>query len=184
MPEDDNIELSESRGNRSNNLFGFLVTMWHQTVPLFERKYLRSTLIVCITQFWLYVITNGLYMWFPYIINAMGEFMKNHPDDNQRMCQIVYDKHEKLRLTESSNTSTVSSLRSVVSLEEIFEIIHLNFLQIFSDCPDKLENTTYMYSLLMETLYVTTFAAITFIVNRVGKIPIMCKYPLRNNYRK
>lgn len=70
--------------------------MWNQTVPLFRRKYLRTTLIVCTVQFWLYVITNGLYMWFPYIINAMGEFMRNNPDDNQKLCEIVYAKHDNL----------------------------------------------------------------------------------------
>lgn len=71
-----------------------MLTMWNQTVPLFRRKYLRTTLIVCTAQFWLYVITNGLYMWFPYIINAMGEFMRNNPGKNELLCHIVYAKHD------------------------------------------------------------------------------------------
>ncbi|XP_075154436.1 synaptic vesicle glycoprotein 2B-like isoform X1 [Haematobia irritans] len=143
LSEEDNSEVVVTKDKGSYSIFSFLATMWNQTVPLFKRKYLRSTLIVCTTQFWLYVITNGLYMWFPYIVNAMGEFMKNHPGQNRHLCMIVYDKHDKV------DNSTIA------------------------DCPDKLENTTYMYSLLMEILYVSTFAIITLIINRVSKLVIM-----------
>lgn len=82
----------------NNLLLVFFKTMWYQTTPLFHRKYLRSTLIVCTVQFWLYVIVNGLYMWFPHIINAMSEFMSNNETSkfNGLLCQIVYDKNEFL----------------------------------------------------------------------------------------
>ncbi|XP_073832107.1 synaptic vesicle glycoprotein 2B-like isoform X2 [Musca autumnalis] len=146
--EDVDTGIENSENKKSYGILSFLQTMWNQTVPLFQRKYIRSTAIVCITQFWLYVITNGLYMWFPYIINAMGEFMKNNPGQNEYLCQIVYYKHEHI-----DNNATDNST--------------------FIDCPDKLENTTYMYSLLMEILYVSTFAVITVIVNRVSKKCIM-----------
>lgn len=91
-------------GKKSYGILSFLATMWDQTVPLFRQKYLRTTAIVCITQFWLYVITNGLYMWFPFIINAMGEFMKNHPDENEYLCAIVHDKHDQMDLSDDDNS--------------------------------------------------------------------------------
>uniref|UniRef100_T1PCW5 Major Facilitator Superfamily protein n=1 Tax=Musca domestica TaxID=7370 RepID=T1PCW5_MUSDO len=145
--EDTDEDVESSKNKKSYGILSFLQTMWNQTVPLFQRKYLRSTTIVCITQFWLYVITNGLYMWFPYIINAMGEFMKNNPGKNEYLCEIVYYKNE--HLNENVDNSTII------------------------DCPDKLENTTYMYSLLMEIIYVSTYAVITVIINRVSKKCIM-----------
>lgn len=44
------------------------------------------------------------------------------------------------------------------------------------DCPDKLETTTYMYSLLMEILYASSFAVIGLLINRLGKTLILCKF--------
>lgn len=44
------------------------------------------------------------------------------------------------------------------------------------DCPDKLETTTYMYSLLMEILYASSFAVIGLLINRLGKKLILCEY--------
>ncbi|XP_061390197.1 synaptic vesicle glycoprotein 2B-like [Musca vetustissima] len=145
--EDANAGIESSQNKKSHNILSFLQMMWNQTAPLFQKKYLRSTAIVCTTQFWLYVITNGLYMWFPFIINAMGEFMKNNPGGNELLCNIVYNKHAHMDDTADNST--------------------------FVACPDKLENTTYMYSLLMEILYVSTFAVITVIINRVSKKCIM-----------
>lgn len=94
--------------------------MWNQTVPLFRRKYLRTTLIVCTVQFWLYVITNGLYMWFPYIINAMGEFMRNNPDGNQKLCEIVYAKHDNQTEGVSLNIVFKTFKELCVKIEIIF----------------------------------------------------------------
>lgn len=110
--EEDNIDVSDDKNQKSpNSLCGFLKTMWNQTVPMFGRKYIRSTVIVCITQFWFYVIGNGLYMWFPYIVNAVGEFMKNNPGENKYLCQIVYDKHDKL--DQASDGNSVSSKKKL-----------------------------------------------------------------------
>lgn len=39
-----------------------------------------------------------------------------------------------------------------------------------------------MYSLIMEILYVSTFATITVIINRVSKIVIICKYIMCSLY--
>lgn len=44
------------------------------------------------------------------------------------------------------------------------------------ECVAKLENTTYFYSLIMEILYASSFAFIGLVINRVGKITILCKY--------
>ncbi|KAI8120333.1 Synaptic vesicle glycoprotein 2B [Lucilia cuprina] len=136
IPEEDCDEVLTIENKNMNFFLKLLLNMWNQTVPLFRPKYLRSTLIVCTTQFWLYVITNGLYMWFPYIINAMGEYMRNNPDGNEKLCNIVYAKHD-------------------------------NQTEGIMDCPDKLEPTTYMYSLLMEILYASSFAVIGVIINLV-----------------
>lgn len=91
--EDGNTNVVSPDSLKESNFFVvFVRSMWQQTVPLFSRKYLRTTLIACTLQFWLYVATNGMYMWFPHIINSMAEFIRNNPGESKQMCQIVYDK--------------------------------------------------------------------------------------------
>lgn len=122
MPEDDCAEIKIAM--KSDSLLKtFLNTMWNQTIPLFHKKYLRSTLIVCTTQFWIYLIVNGLYMWFPHIINSMSEFMNTHPGENKLLCQIVYDKDEFLYHNDGV------SIREFYFIISRIAVFHINFSQ-------------------------------------------------------
>ena len=78
--------------------------MWHQTTPLFQKTYIRATLLIFIIQFCLFATTNGVYLWFPHIINSMVEFMHDHPGDSKKMCDIVYAKQEALYKNDGVNT--------------------------------------------------------------------------------
>ncbi|XP_069966127.1 synaptic vesicle glycoprotein 2A isoform X1 [Bactrocera oleae] len=148
LPEEETpgsmMQLNNQSASKENFATAFLKSMWNQTVPLFHKQYIRVTLIVCNMQFWLYVVTNGMYMWFPHIINSMVEFMNAHPGEHKEICQIVYDKHESLYKSDGT-----------------------------MECVAKLENTTYFYSLIMEILYASSFAFIGLVINRVGKISIL-----------
>ncbi|XP_067638677.1 synaptic vesicle glycoprotein 2A-like isoform X3 [Eurosta solidaginis] len=148
LPEEEQpgstMQLNNKAASTENFASAFLKSMWNQTAPLFHKQYIRITLIVCTIQFWLYVVTNGMYMWFPHIINSMVEFMDAHPGEMKQICHIVYDKHESLYKADGT-----------------------------MECVAKLENTTYFYSLIMEILYASSFAFIGVIINRVGKISIL-----------
>lgn len=145
IPEKDTtVRKEENANNNSNIVTTFLSTMWTQTVPLFEQKYRRITVIICTIQFWLYVTTNGMYMWFPHIANSMVEFMKEHPGNSTLICEVVYAKHASIYNQDGT--------------------MH---------CQTSLEDNTFMYSLVMEILYASGFAVIGVIINRVGKIPIL-----------
>ena len=90
------MKFNNNFDSNSNFALIFLQTMWNQTAPLFQRKYLRITMIICHIQFWLFVVTNGLYMWFPQTINSVAAFMHEHPGDHKQICEIVYDHQESL----------------------------------------------------------------------------------------
>ncbi|XP_055912649.1 synaptic vesicle glycoprotein 2B-like isoform X2 [Eupeodes corollae] len=145
IPEKDTtIRKDEATDKQSNIVTAFLKTMWAQTVPLFEKKYCRITVIICTIQFWMYVTTNGMYMWFPHIANSMVEFMKEHPGNRTLICEVVYAKHASIYKEDGT-----------------------------INCQSSLEDNTFMYSLVMEILYATGFAVIGVIINKVGKIPIL-----------
>lgn len=101
LPDEDDVVISTLKfsnnfDSNSNFAIVFLQTMWNQTVPLFQRRYLLITIIICNIQFWLFVITNGLYMWFPHIINSMAAFMQEHPGEHRQICEIVYAQEKNL----------------------------------------------------------------------------------------
>ncbi|XP_004527473.1 synaptic vesicle glycoprotein 2A [Ceratitis capitata] len=145
LPDEDDVVISTLKfsnnfDSNSNFAIVFLQTMWNQTVPLFQRRYLLITIIICNIQFWLFVITNGLYMWFPHIINSMAAFMQEHPGEHRQICEIVYAQEKNLYKNDGS-----------------------------IECINKLENSTYYYSFIMEILYASSFAFIGLIINHVGK---------------
>nr|XP_036221542.1 synaptic vesicle glycoprotein 2B-like [Bactrocera oleae] len=147
LPDDDtSIIISKLNHCDSNSNFAlvFLLTMWNQTAPLFERKYLKMTVIICNIQFWALVAANGLYMWFPQTINSVAAFIQEHPGEHKHICEIVYDQQESLYKTDGT-----------------------------IECLNKLETPTFYYSLIMNILYASSFALVGFIINRVGKIYIL-----------
>lgn len=47
--------------------------IWQQTVPLFYRTRVLHTLNICSIQFMIYGIAQGVFMWFPTILNELGK---------------------------------------------------------------------------------------------------------------
>uniref|UniRef100_T1GNQ0 Major facilitator superfamily (MFS) profile domain-containing protein n=1 Tax=Megaselia scalaris TaxID=36166 RepID=T1GNQ0_MEGSC len=73
----------------------FLKTIWNQTAPLFSKEYIKVTLLICFIQFWLFVVTNGMYMWFPQITNYLVEFQNNYPNNSTLICDLFRSKQNE-----------------------------------------------------------------------------------------
>lgn len=89
------LEEAESIENRRRILdskssrFPLLRSVWDQTAPLFKPPYLGSTLLICFLQYLIYITSNGVYMWFPEILNRVAMQLEDFGDKNIKMCQIV-----------------------------------------------------------------------------------------------
>lgn len=125
----------------------FIRTIWYQTAPLFSRQYIKVTSLICFIQFWNFVTTNGMYMWFPEITNYLVEFKTKYPQNSTLMCDLFRSKQLEL----------------YGSHDEIA-------------CVGKLESNTYFYSFFMEVMYTLGFVIITLTIKRIGKKIILCKY--------
>lgn len=141
IPEDDTIRKDLSKK------VSFIRTIWDQTAPLFSKQYIKVTLLICFIQFWNFVTTNGMYMWFPEITNYLVEFKSKYPQNSTLMCDLFRSK--QLQLYGSQD-----------------EMV----------CVEKLESNTYFYSFFMEVMYTLGFVIITFIIQRIGKKIILCEY--------
>lgn len=143
IPEEDTIQKDLTKK------VGFMRTIWDQTAPLFSRQYIKVTLLIFFIQFWNFVTTNGMYMWFPEIANYLVEFQSKYPDNSTLICDLFRSK--QLELYGSQNETV---------------------------CAEKVESSTYFYSFFMEVMYTLGFVIITFTIQRVGKKIILCEYVL------
>lgn len=135
--------------DKSNPVASLLRAMWNQTIPLFGREYIRITLLVCLIQFVIFSTSNGMYMWFPDILNSVMKFESTNNGEPAYICEIY-----KKTLHEIYNNATKT------------------------ECVTKLEIQTYTYSLLLELTYILGFAVFSLIINSVPKIYIICKFLL------
>lgn len=128
-----------------------LRAMWSQTAPLFRQPNLKRTFIACTMQFGIYVTSNGMYMWFPEILNRVADFMERNPGAAMSLCDI---------LDETKTNMTAVLLQNETKVE----------------CTTQLEIATFEHSIVLELLYAIGFAFIGLIINRIGKFPILCKF--------
>lgn len=139
-----------------NAVLVLLKSMWSQTQPLFNREYIRNTLLICTIQFCIFVTSNGMYMWFPYILNSVAEFMTENPGNRTFICDVVYAKqHVMMNLEMAQNDGS---------------------LDLPQECSEKLQISTYKHTLALEVLYVVGFAFIGAVINSISKRIILCKY--------
>lgn len=110
IEEEESIALRLQLGNHcsTGGCRGILQTMLVQTVPLFKRDYLRITVIGSVIQFGIFGNSNGMYMWFPEILNRMNDFMEEHPMAQASMCEI-------LSMTKRNTSGTTSLADAMIA---------------------------------------------------------------------
>ncbi|XP_059609397.1 uncharacterized protein LOC132256844 [Phlebotomus argentipes] len=143
-------ESLASRKHNEQNAKGpcrVLRSMYNQTAPLFMGEHLRKTLIACVLQFGIFTTSNGMYMFFPEILNRIATHMDQSGDNyTATICQAVQE-----------------------TKVDISEII------ISSDaaCDVTLDISAFEHSLVLEVLYAVGFVLIGVTINAVGKLAIL-----------
>ncbi|XP_058465632.1 synaptic vesicle glycoprotein 2B-like isoform X2 [Malaya genurostris] len=149
LDETEPRQTKDRRGEENENGFSTLMKLvWDQTAPLFMKPYLNKTAIVCILQFGIYLSSNGLYMFFPDILNRVAEVQEGGSKQTT-ICNAVYETQAKLLMHDS------------------------NFTEAIPECNQKLDIMAYENSFILELMYALGFAVIGLIINAVGKLPIL-----------
>lgn len=107
------IENRKYRMEIKDSSFYLLKSMWSQTAPLFMPPYLKTTLLACTIQFGIYATSNGMYMWFPDILNRMASSMSENPGEKISMCQVITASLQNQTSTE--NQRLISNTTEMVS---------------------------------------------------------------------
>lgn len=131
--------------NQAKSVVTLLKSMWAQTSPIFMPPYLKNTVIACIIQFGIFATANGMYMWFPEILNRVAAFVTENPATRTTMCDIVMSNKD-------------------ISIGNATEEIK---------CLTSLDIATFKIEFILEFLYAVGFAVMGLIINAVGKLPIL-----------
>uniref|UniRef100_A0A182R8G8 Major facilitator superfamily (MFS) profile domain-containing protein n=1 Tax=Anopheles funestus TaxID=62324 RepID=A0A182R8G8_ANOFN len=144
-------KIRREEAANSKSVLRLLKQMWQQTAPLFMGTYRKRTTIICVLQFGIYLTSNGMYMFFPDILNRIAE-LEDQGVSRTTVCQAVYNTQVDLsQLQQPDLNATV--------LPEV--------------CHQKLDISAYEHSFVLETIYALGFAVIGLIINAVGKLPIL-----------
>uniref|UniRef100_A0A1B0GJR0 Putative synaptic vesicle transporter svop n=1 Tax=Lutzomyia longipalpis TaxID=7200 RepID=A0A1B0GJR0_LUTLO len=148
------IEERESYENRKHNEenlkgnFRVLKSMYNQIAPLFKSEHLRKTLISCTMQFGIFMTSNGMYMFFPDILNRVAKYTE-----------------------ELGGNHTATICDSVIGTKvDIKEILSLDN---GASCDLKLDISAFEHSLILDVLYAVGFVVIGLVINAVGKLTIL-----------
>lgn len=134
------VEEESLINTKETNMYKTIIA---QISPMFRKQFLLSTLIACFIQFWINATGQGMYLWFPDIINRVADFINDNPHQRITICEIIEMK------TVSHNST---------------EII---------ECKGTLDTSSFQIAFLLEIFYVIGFALIGSIINSVGKLPIL-----------
>lgn len=92
-------------------------SMWNQTAPLFSKEHRRKTFFVCILQFSIYLLSQGVFLWFPYILNIVENYRHEHPGEQMKICDIIQNQYSNL--PKSNETFEVRMWKNVAVNENL-----------------------------------------------------------------
>ena len=106
IEELESIAYRQKRIAHKDDKLFILRSMWSQTAPLFKEPNLKRTFLACFLQFGIYVTSNGMYMWFPEILNRMADYNEKNPDNYLTLCEV-------LDLTKINITAVMTSIDEI-----------------------------------------------------------------------
>ncbi|EDV91828.1 3-hydroxybenzoate transporter MhbT [Drosophila grimshawi] len=102
--------------------------VWQQTVPLFYRSRVFHTLNICTTQFIIYGIAQGIFMWFPTILNELGK----HSGEGSLLCTILQGFNTPAETEIASDSvchiaADINTYQVMICIGGAFTVIYLIF---------------------------------------------------------
>ncbi|KAH8273477.1 hypothetical protein KR018_002956 [Drosophila ironensis] len=141
----------ETGGASLGDVHGFLDAVrlvWHQTVPLFYRSRLPHTLNICVIQFLIYFLAQGIFMWFPTILDELG----SRGGADTLLCTVLQG------LDVNSNTNSTD-----VDMES---------------CSVNVDTSTYQVMIMIGSTFVLIYLVFAYIIDYTGKKNLLMAWML------
>lgn len=117
-------------------------SVWNQTVPLFKHPNLFNFTICCVVQFGLFVVSAGMGLWFPDIIN-------------------------RLTTTNTVNSTVCEALDASVSNASASS--DYQFSTADSTCNDNVNEQVFIYAITLGGLYTALYLAMSVLMRKLGR---------------
>ncbi|EDW62973.2 3-hydroxybenzoate transporter MhbT [Drosophila virilis] len=120
---------TQSGGASLSSVHGFcdaVHLIWQQTVPLFYRNRVLHTLNICTIQFLIYGIAQGIFMWFPTILNELGKQSAH----GSLLCTVLQGFNAASETTANGScimTADINTYQVMITIGGAFTIIYLIF---------------------------------------------------------
>uniref|UniRef100_A0A182IPZ6 Major facilitator superfamily (MFS) profile domain-containing protein n=1 Tax=Anopheles atroparvus TaxID=41427 RepID=A0A182IPZ6_ANOAO len=132
------------RSRGSGGCWQIASSVWNQTVPLFKRPNLTNFIICCAVQFGLFVVSAGMGLWFPDIIN---------------------------RLTTSNATglTVCEALDASSSATNGLTFLEGQHTAVVATCNDNVNEQVFVYAITLGGLYTGLYLAMSVLMHKLGR---------------
>ncbi|XP_030378898.1 synaptic vesicle 2-related protein [Scaptodrosophila lebanonensis] len=115
------VEDSGSSLSSINGVCDAFRLVWQQTVPIFYRSRVFHTLNLCIIQFFVYGIAQGIFMWFPTILNELN----GNSEGSSHLCTVL----QAVDSTSASNCEDVdlTTYYTMIIIGAAFTVVYVIF---------------------------------------------------------
>ncbi|XP_041788499.1 putative transporter svop-1 [Anopheles merus] len=125
---------------RTGSCWKVACSVWNQTVPLFQKQNVINFVICCVVQFGLFVVSAGMGLWFPDIIN---------------------------RLT-TTNVSDISVCEALEVSANPGYILNVETI-IDEACKDNINERVFIYAISLGILYTVVYLAMSVLMRKLGR---------------
>uniref|UniRef100_A0A1B0CB10 Major facilitator superfamily (MFS) profile domain-containing protein n=1 Tax=Lutzomyia longipalpis TaxID=7200 RepID=A0A1B0CB10_LUTLO len=149
IEEQDDLESRDQLENNMQEGFSRIFRkIYNQTAPLFMGDFLKRTVIACILQFGILFTANGMYLFFPDILNRIAMHIEQSGGNyTATICDAVHETRIDIDDILASNDK--------------------------GSCDMKLDISAFEHTLILEVLYALGFILIGFLINAVGKLAVL-----------
>ncbi|KAM3956301.1 synaptic vesicle glycoprotein 2A [Aphomia sociella] len=118
------VESQTAKDPQSKGIRAIMSSMREQTLPLFKPPLLPWTCLTCFVQFGIFATTNGFYVWFPTILNAVV----NHDGGAMRICDILSmsdDVNSNATDTQCDDSMNTATFQNSIYIGLVFSSMYI-----------------------------------------------------------
>ncbi|KAF9794023.1 hypothetical protein SFRURICE_015192, partial [Spodoptera frugiperda] len=132
-------ENQVTNSDKGRGITGVLSSMKEQTLPIFKPPLLPWICLTCFVQFGVFSATNGFYIWFPTILNALG----SQESVNMKICDVIELTRNKAAADALNDTTII--------------------------CDDTIYTSTFERSIYVGLVFFSMYLIVAVLVDFVGK---------------
>uniref|UniRef100_A0A182QCG3 Major facilitator superfamily (MFS) profile domain-containing protein n=1 Tax=Anopheles farauti TaxID=69004 RepID=A0A182QCG3_9DIPT len=138
-------QKDRSAGPKSSGSFWHVTTsVWNQTVPLFRKPNVINFFICCMVQFGLFVVSSGMGLWFPDIIN-------------------------RLTASQVTDTTVCDALNASIDRKNGTLALEHEIITVDTVCNDNINERVFIYSITLGALYTVLYLAMSVLMRKLGR---------------